>query len=392
MAWFYGDPRVMPLIIVLAIAIPLSAAGSQHNALMLRSMSWIRVQSGNTFAQITGITVAVLALLIFDCGYWALAVQQVSGATASLVLNWTLCRWRPSFPIRFQEARQAISFGGYLTAFNVINYFHRQADNALIGWRWGSIELGYYSRAYSLLTLPLVLINQSATSVALPALSRLQHDRNAWSLAYLNMSTMTSMGGIGLCAILFATATPVILITLGPAWHEVIPIFRILSISSMLATSANSCSWIFTSQGETKKLMRWSLIATPIFLVSYFIGLPWGGRGVALCYAIAMGFLAPALIAYTLPETTVSPFQMFKAQSPIYLAAISAGGAGYLVAEASANLNVIIQLILSGATASAIFGGFCCAFLMLMPQYAKIRMMTLDPLGRLSSRLFRPNR
>jgi PST family polysaccharide transporter len=389
MAWFYGDPRVMPLILVLAAGIPLSAVGSQHNALLIRRMSWFRVQIVSTAALIAGFVFAILSIVVFNFGYWALAVQQIGYGAVALVLNWTLCRWRPSLPINFREARSAISFGGYLTAFNVINYFHRQADNALIGWRWGSVELGYYSRAYSLLTLPLVMINQAATSVALPALSRLQHDRTALYSAYMQMVTLVSMAGVGLCAILFATASPLILIILGPAWQEVIPLFRILSISSVLATSANTCSWVFTSQGETRKLMRWSLIATPIFLVSYFIGLPWGGRGVALSYAIAMAFLAPGLFLYTLRETTISPSQMFKAQLPIYIAAILAGGSGFFVAEAAADLNVFIQLIVSGFAAAAVYGSLSCAFLLLMPQYAKPRAVLEGLVGRFTASLRR---
>lgn len=50
----------------------------------------------------------------------------------------------------------------------------RNADNILIGSYLGSRPLGLYSKAYSLLLLPIQQINGPIAAVAMPALSRLQ--------------------------------------------------------------------------------------------------------------------------------------------------------------------------------------------------------------------------
>jgi PST family polysaccharide transporter len=375
-------------VIALAVAIPLSAAGSQHNALMVRNMRWIRMQAVPTVAQIAGLCLAVLSILLLHLGYWALVVQQVSVALFTLIMNWTLCRWRPSLPVKLADAKDAISFGGYLTGSNIINYFYGQADNALIGWRWGSVELGYYARAYQLLTLPINLINQSASSVALPALARLQSDVKAWNSGYLQLSTVTSMGGVGLCAILFAAAEPIVLIAMGPKWHEVIPIFRLLSISSVLATSSNSCSWVFMSTGRTKSLLYWSMFATPLFLASYVIGLPWGARGVAAAYAAAMMVLAPFYFVYALRHTSLALLDLVKAQGPIYLAAFLSGAGGYFAAEAVGGTNLILLLIVSAGIAALVYGGLCLLFVWMLPQYARIRALLLEQTNYAFRRLF----
>ena len=75
-----------------------------------------------------------------------------------------------------------LSFAGFLTGFNVVNYAVRNMDNLLIGWRWGASPLGLYEKAYSLLLLPIQVINGPLTTVTVPTLSRLRArpEMNTW--------------------------------------------------------------------------------------------------------------------------------------------------------------------------------------------------------------------
>ena len=90
-------------------------------------------------------------------------------------------------PRRGAGVRSMLTFGGNVTGFNVMQYFARNADNALIGKFWGAYQLGLYSRAYQMLLMPMQQINAPLAAVAVPALSRLADSPERYRDAYLKI-------------------------------------------------------------------------------------------------------------------------------------------------------------------------------------------------------------
>jgi PST family polysaccharide transporter len=361
-AWFFSDPRITILVMALAVALPVTAATAQHNALLVRSMRWMPVQISGLGGQLAGLIAAVVLAWVFDLGYWALVAQAVVAAVTAFVMSWTYCKWRPSWFTGWRSARAEIGFGLNISGFNFLNYFHRQFDNVLIGWRWGPTELGYYSRAYNLLTLPITLINNSMGQISVPILSKLKEKPEEWSKAYLQMSAVTTFAGVGICILLLVSADPIIRILLGDQWTPVIDIFRLLSLSSVLMTSANTCGWIFVSLGRTKQYLRWALFASPLYVLSFVIGLPWKASGVALAYAAAVAILAPGYTAYALSQTNIRKREYAAWIGPIYALATLASLAGLVTFGAVDGLSSLLQLIICSSVVALLYlgGGYLC--------------------------------
>ena len=96
-------------------------------------------------------------------------LNTLSGYASTLI--WTACPWRPSLVSDWRGARSGLHFGAYLAGFSVVNFFHRQLDNIIVGWRFGATELGFYSRGYQLMLLPLNLFNGPLSAAIEPSLS-----------------------------------------------------------------------------------------------------------------------------------------------------------------------------------------------------------------------------
>jgi len=71
-----------------------------------------------------------------------------------------------------------------------VDYFSRNLDKVLIGWRFGSQSLGFYDRAYHLFSLPANQLTSPVTSVAVAVLSRLCNDPEKYRRYYLNVLSM----------------------------------------------------------------------------------------------------------------------------------------------------------------------------------------------------------
>ncbi len=384
-AILYHDPRVTLIVIGMAVSIPLAAAVAQHDALLARNMRWMPLQMIALASQAAGLLVGVMLAWKADAGVWALVAQMVTAGVVTLVLTWIACDWRPSRVDNWRDARAELGFGANVTGFTLLNFLHRQFDNVLIGWRWGAVELGFYARAYNLLTLPIGLINGSLSSSAIPILAKCKDDPERWNAAYLRLSTVTAFLGCGLCAILFVVGAPLINIILGPGWSEVSDIFRILAISSIFGTASNSCGWVFISLGRTRQYFYWALFGCPLYALSFALGLPWKAEGVAIGYAICVVAVTPLYYIYAMRQTTISLGTLARWVVPVLVTAALAIGAGEVVNRTTTTMPDIARLFIGAMTAGTVYALLGAACLYGLSHYRSLREMLheyADPIVR----------
>jgi hypothetical protein len=166
-AWFYKEPRLIGITIGYAVSILITGLYIQHEAILIRQMRFAITAVIEVSAMAIGLSVAIVSA-IYGARFWALVINQLVLATVSVIGMWAACRWRPGLPRRGADVRSMLTFGGNVTGFNVMQYFARNADNALIGKFWGANELGLYSRAYQMLLMPMQQINAPLAAEAVP--------------------------------------------------------------------------------------------------------------------------------------------------------------------------------------------------------------------------------
>ena len=303
-AWFYDEPRLVRIMLVVSATFGIGGLAAQHNALLRRQMryyalAWIQVAS--LAAGILGAFLVVWA----GGGYWALVVMPTATTLFATIMAWLLSGWRPGRPRRGSGVSSMIKFGGNLTIFNLTNFFGRNADNALIGWMWGPGPLGLYSRAYSLLMLPMNQINAPLAGVVIPSMSRLQGDPERYCHYYCRIANLVNYGSLPVLALLAAFSNEVISIVLGRQWIEAGAIFSVLAIACIGQPLLWTSSWVHISLGRAYRQRNWGLITDPMFVASFAIGLPWGPMGVAISYAVCVNLVVIPGMLYAFHESPV---------------------------------------------------------------------------------------
>ena len=325
-AWFYGEPRLIPITLVLAGAFLFGGLTIQHQALLRRQMRFRALAIVDIVAMALSVAVAIASALL-GAGYWSLVAMQITLAAATAVGVWWACPWRPGRLRRGTGVRTMLAFGGYLTGFNVLNYFARNLDNTLIGWRWGATPLGLYSRAYSLLLLPIQQVTPPIAAVAIPALSRLNDQPERYRVFYLRALALLTFVTTPIVAVLLVCAEETILVFLGPNWRAAAPIFRILAISAAVQPVMNSAGWLYLSGGRSRALFAWGAAASVVVAGAFFIGLPFGPRGVALSYAIAATVLCVPCMHFATRGSSICLRDLFAANLPTMTAGVLAAAA-----------------------------------------------------------------
>ena len=327
-AWFYGEPRLTAITVVISIGFLIIGLTVQHEALLRRQMRYLALAAIGLSSVVMGYVVGIL-MAWRGFSYWALVGSQLAVIITGTALTLSLCRWVPGLPKRHTGVRSMIKFGGNLTGFTTINYFSRNLDNLLIGRFAGAQQLGLYSRAYQLMLLPIEQINEPVTSVAVPSLSRLMDSPDAYRRAYLRMLEKIAMLTMPGVVLMILTSDWIIHIFLGPQWVGAVRIFVILGISALFQPIANTTGWLLISQGRTHDMLKWGLISGPIIIASFLIGLPWGAVGVAASYACArVCVVDPLLYWFVGREGPVRTIDFYKTMAPFVVASLGALLAG----------------------------------------------------------------
>lgn len=296
-AYFYGEPRLTALALVISGTFIFGGLTIQHNALLTRQMK----QGTLAIIGTIGLTVSSIASIIAaykSMGYWSLAVGGYASGIVSVLGVMIATKWLPGRPERGTGARSALKFGGYLTGFNFVNYFARQADKLIIGKFLGEHDLGIYTRAYSILVAPLSQISAPIGSVAIPTLSRLWGDKKRYEAAYLKFLKMTLALTALPIAICIALPNQVVEVLLGPGWEEAGYILALLTISAPLVPASNSVGWLYVSSGNSRQMFLWGIVSSIIIVSTFIAGALFSLKAISFLYSVSIIFVAIGAVTY----------------------------------------------------------------------------------------------
>ncbi len=285
-AWFYHEPRLLQMVLVLSSIFVFGGLSVQHQALLKRQMRFASIAKIEIISVLGGIVAAIVAAN-YGLGYWALVIMQLATALINAMGTWIVCSWRPGLPSRNSKVGSMLAFGGNLTGFNCINYFSRNLDNILIGQYWGGGQLGLYSKAYQLVLLPIQQINIPINSVALPLLSRVQTDSQKYVHYYYKFVLAIVFLGMPMVAFSFAVTDKLILLVLGEQWLEVVPIFKFLIPAAFMGTFNLASAWVYQSLGRTDRQLRIGVVMSTLDILIFLVSVRWGAIGVAAAYGLS---------------------------------------------------------------------------------------------------------
>lgn len=325
-AAFYNEPALVDITIIFAFGLFIGGLTVQHQALLKRQMRFKELSLIEVSSMLIGV-IAAIGAAFMGLGYWALVILQITQAATLLIGTWYFSKWRPSLPDLKCGIGSMLSFGGYMTAYSFINYFARNLDTILIGWRWGATSVGSYSRAYSLLLLPLGQITAPFSGVAVPVLSRLQNEPEQFKNYYLKTVKIIAYISMPMILSMAILAHEIVYIVLGPQWNAAADLFQVLAIAAFWQPIASTVGWVYVSLGNIRRMMYWGLIGTTVMAIAMIIGLPWGANGVALAYSISMWILVLPIFFCAFYKTPINITSLIKAiKFPIAVSIVSGFG------------------------------------------------------------------
>jgi O-antigen/teichoic acid export membrane protein len=326
--WFYGRDELLGICAFQGAALFLNGMTIQPVALLKRRLRQKEYSTSQTVSMTLGGVVGIV-MALGGWGYWAIVGQALTAALLLLCFTFYLSGCRPGFPRFGGEIQGLLRFGGYIGLCNIVAFFQLYLDFILIGRFCGAQELGYYSRAYFLRTLPALYASMALTDVMIAALAALAHDRPRFAAAYHKAVGLVALVGCFAGTLLGVTAAETVHIIYGSKWTAVVPLVQWLSFPAVALPIYQTSGWLFIASGKAREQFWITVALTPVVAVCYLIGVLLGGSlGVAIAAACALTIPVPAVLLYAAHRAAgVDYRKTLKIILPIFACCLAALGA-----------------------------------------------------------------
>lgn len=318
---FYNQPNLVLLIRIICLSFIITSLTSIQANLLIKNLQFKKKVIINWIAMTIGYAIAFI-LAYKNYGVWSLVYMTLATAIINSILYWFTASWWPKFVFDWKKIKELSSFGLNFLGDTSVNYWSRNFDNFLIAKVLGSNELGIYTRAYSLMLLPLRNITTIVTKVMFPAFSQKQDDVEALKKYYLSIICYIALITFPLMIGLSLVSKEFVLLFFGIKWKAMIPVLSILSGLGAIQSIISLNGLIYNSLGKANIAFRVSLISNFVLIIAFIIGVNYGIIGVSWSYLIASLLLFVPIYTTAIKLLNITLLEVYKNLKSILFATL----------------------------------------------------------------------
>jgi len=290
----YDDPAVPVVLIALALSGPLATTSGLLLAVLRRRLAFRALSIVVLLSSATA-SLASVAVAVAGWGVWALVAGYYTDLALRGVFAFFLVRPRFARPRAGAETHGLLRFGVGSTLSQMLNFWALHGDYVVIGSVLGPKPLGYYSRAYQLISTVPGMLGRVHNMVLFPAFSRAQGDRSYLEKALLVGTEATAALTLPLCAWGVVLGPEIIYVLLGPGWEATVVPFQVLALGVYFRSGYRLAASVILATGHVFSLSACQGIYGILIVVGTFLGAQWAG-----IVGAAMATLVALLIFYLL--------------------------------------------------------------------------------------------
>lgn len=295
LARWYGEPALLPLTLVLALAPLLRSLANPRVVLLARTLQFGRQFALRTTHTLAAAGLALSALLLLR-DVWALCMRTLLEALLASVVSFALVPWRPRLAWDAEGFRRLWRYGRWITPTGLMVFFITRGDDLFVSRYFGLHALGVYQLAYLVTNLPATHVSHLLAKAAFPVFARLQDDLPELRRTFVTVLSAVLFVSLSVCAILLVEGERLVAHVLGRQWGEVADLLRILALAGLLRAIAGTGGALFHALGQPKlefaqNLPRFLIVVLGIWPAAASYGL----RGVSALVLVA---LMPAVVVW----------------------------------------------------------------------------------------------
>lgn len=281
-AKFYAQPQLTSIVRIYSLTFIVAAFGTVQNTILTRELKFKKqalvTLPALLIGSVMGITMAYLGF-----GVWSLVYSALANTFFVSLFLWLSSAWYPTVTFNKSKFHQHFHYGYKLTLSGILDILFTNLYQIIIGKFYSPSQVGYYTRANSLMMLPVGNISGALNRVIFPIFSKIQDDIPKLKSAYKKVMLLVLFVVAPIIVLMGILAKPLVIFLFTEKWLSMVPIFQIICLSGILYPIHLYNLIILQVKGRSDlflklEILKKILIAIILLLSIYFgfYGLLWG--------------------------------------------------------------------------------------------------------------------
>lgn len=353
-ASFYHQPSLIFITRVYGLTFIITAFGAVQNTILTRELKF-KKQAVITFpALLVGGFVGIY-MAYTGFGVWSLVGSALTNASLITLLLWLTANWSPKFIFNKEKFHQHFHYGYKITISGILDIIFTNIYQIAIGRFYAASQVGFYTRANSLMMLPVGNVSGALNRVIFPIFSKVQDDIPRLKNAYKKVMQVVLFIITPLMVLMAVLAEPLIVFLFTDKWLPMVPIFQIISMSGILYPIHLYNLLILQVKGRSDLFLKLEVIKKIMISVVLILTLYFG------FYALLWGQLLCSILAlfinthYAGKMLNYSTFSQLKDITPIFVLSVIMAIVIYVLNYLFMDLSDLFRLVICSSGGAIIY-------------------------------------
>lgn len=287
-AKIYENDALIWLLRIIALKLPISAYNSVQSAIVSRNMEFKKF----FFATLIGTVIsAVVGIYMAYKGFgaWALIAQQLTNLVIDTICLMFVVKWFPKLKFSWHSIKNMLPFSSKNMATDLTGTVFNQMNAFVIGVKYTSTDLAYYTKGQQLPTTVNNVITQAITSVMFPAIAKVADNMETVKKAERKALRMLAFILFPIMVGMAMVSREFVLIFFTEKWENMIIFMQLMSIDAIIGIMGAFDVLTLRAIGKSNVALVLELIKKPIFLGAILISMQYSVMAIAiasLCYSV----------------------------------------------------------------------------------------------------------
>jgi len=222
-----ADPLALNVLRLSGFLVLINALGNLGSLFFFKELEFKNLFWRDMAGQAAFVAAAV-GWALFHPTVFALFLGYLARNIAAVFIQYFLHPHRPRFSFYFSRLRDLASFGFWAMGQNVLNQANSILQTTFVGRFLGTAELGLYSRATSIVSLPSSALFSIVSKVGFPAYSRVQDSREKVMSGFVKSFDVAFLTTVPFLFLILTSAEGLVLVLLGAKWVGMVGAMKVL--------------------------------------------------------------------------------------------------------------------------------------------------------------------
>lgn len=353
-ALFYRQPILTDIARVYGLSFVFLAFGTVQNTILTKEMLF-KKQAIITFPALFIGSIVGVILAYNGFGVWSLVYSILTTNLLTSFFLWFSSDWRPQLLFDIDKFKLHFHFGYKMTLSSLLETIFTNIYQIIIGRFYNPVVVGYYTRANSLMMLPVGNVSTALNKVVFPLFAKVQNDVFALREAYKKIMLVVLFVITPIIVLMALLADQLVIFLFTEKWLPMVPIFQIICFSGVLYPLHLYNLMILQVKGRSDLFLRLEIIKKIIMVVIIFISIFYGftallvGNVLGSIIALFINtYYAGAMINYTMKQQLIDII-------PVFIISICMGIVVFFVNSNLTTYNNFSRLVISSIAGTVVY-------------------------------------